>query len=135
MSRLTQKEKEAYRNKLAEKQHGLCMLCETPLGDDKSLDHCHTTGHCRAVLHRWCNAQLGRVENAARRNGKIDYVDYLRNCVKLLESDHRDKPFHNTHLTDTEKEIKKLTKKMNSVKRARTKQKYKDLINELKESL
>ena len=135
MTRLTKNEKAAYREELAEKQGGLCKLCEQPLGDDKSLDHCHTDGNCRAVLHRWCNAQLGRVENAARRVGRADHITFLENCVELLRDDHSHKPYHPTHKNDIEKQIAKIKKRMAKCKTKRGKQKNKDLINRLKEQL
>jgi len=97
--------------------------------------NCHTEGNCRAVLHRWCNAQLGRIENAARRNGKTDHITFLENCVALLKEDHTRKPYHPTHKNDIEKQIAKIKRRMAKCKTKRGKQKNKDLINKLREQV
>lgn len=46
-----------------ESQMGLCDLCEQPLDNDIFIDHCHTQGHVRALLHSGCNTGLGYLEN------------------------------------------------------------------------
>lgn len=71
---------------------------------DPVLDHCHSGGHVRAVLDRWSNSVLGRVENWARRSG-VDYVVFLRNCADYLEKHREDQTglIHPTHKTAAEK--------------------------------
>ncbi|OZI20070.1 hypothetical protein CAL26_21180 [Bordetella genomosp. 9] len=73
---------------------------------DPVLDHCHTTGNIRAVLNRWENAVLGRLENWASRLGKgIDPIRFLRGVADYLEF-HRTYPtgiLHPTHRTESEK--------------------------------
>lgn len=49
-------------------QNCQCALCEEPITDDAVLDHCHRTGLVRRVLHRGCNALLGKIENNLKRN-------------------------------------------------------------------
>lgn len=56
-------------------QGGLCGLCRLPLGDDVTVDHCHHTGSIRGLLHRGCNAALGRIGD--------DYSSVLRAAVYL----------------------------------------------------
>lgn len=47
------------------KQLGLCALCHEPFGVDKPcVDHCHTTGAVRGLLHRKCNLLLGHVNDS-----------------------------------------------------------------------
>ena len=48
--------------KMLEEQSGLCGLCFEALPDNLSfvyIDHCHTQGHVRALLHKDCNTGLG----------------------------------------------------------------------------
>lgn len=56
------------------KQGGLCPLCKRPINmsvqgakSDYVIDHDHTTGEIRGVLHRGCNGAEGKVANAAGR--------------------------------------------------------------------
>lgn len=133
--RLKTKEIQHYRARLLKEQNGICALCETPIraGDD-TLDHCHATGHVRRVLCRTCNGAEGRVLSWAKRV-PCNPLLFLSNLAKYWQDDYTRNPFHPMHLTETEKEIKKLRKRMNKVKRSRTKQKYKDKINALKEGV
>lgn len=56
------------RARLLAEQGGKCALCCLPLAATAAvLDHDHDTGAVRAVLHRSCNAVLGKVENGAVR--------------------------------------------------------------------
>lgn len=78
-------------------QDGICPLCNTPiLEGEGALDHCHTNGNIRMVLHRWCNSILGRVENWSKRVGKTDHLTFLKNTVEYLEKSHTDL-IHPTH--------------------------------------
>lgn len=89
-------------------QGDICPLCERPLGDDIVLDHDHKTGDIRAVLHRWCNSLLGKVENWTRCIGQgVDDRMYLSNVVKYLAY-HDANPSgikHNTYRTEDEKRL------------------------------
>jgi len=50
------------------------------------LDHDHATGDVRAVLHRWCNGVLGKIENWSGRIGRgIDPLIFLANTLAYLE--------------------------------------------------
>lgn len=62
--KISHKEKKA----LYEKQGGLCEICQRPLEYDKArIDHCHTSGLVRGLLHTQCNSQLGFYENHKER--------------------------------------------------------------------
>lgn len=51
--------KEQYEALLAE-QGGVCALCKKPPTDEfLVVDHDHTTGQVRGLLHRLCNSMLG----------------------------------------------------------------------------
>ncbi|QHJ82582.1 MAG: hypothetical protein [Bacteriophage sp.] len=61
---------------LLHKQGGICPLCGERInvgtqgrGSDYALDHCHTTGEVRGVLHRACNSAEGKVRHAVSRWG------------------------------------------------------------------
>ena len=59
-----------------QKQGGLCEVCGLPIDvqvkgskSDYVVDHDHTTGEIRGILHRSCNAALGKMDNAVGRWG------------------------------------------------------------------
>lgn len=48
---------------LYERQDRRCAICSMPIDYDKArVDHCHTTGRIRGLLHTQCNSQLGFYE-------------------------------------------------------------------------
>lgn len=73
MLRLTASQVGPYRARLAAEQGNRCCLCQgqftakAPM--DPVLDHDHSTGAVRGVLHRGCNSLLGKIENNAPRYG------------------------------------------------------------------
>jgi hypothetical protein len=64
--KLKYREVKPLREKMLKEQEYKCKLCEEPITDlsEAVLDHDHKTGQIRAVLHRGCNAFLGKVENS-----------------------------------------------------------------------
>ena len=81
--RLKLTEIKKYREQELKKQNGLCLLCREPIDVKEAvLDHCHKTGYIRGVLHRGCNAFLGKVENNLKRN-RIDEIR-LESILKNL---------------------------------------------------
>ena len=134
-TRLNRKDVAAYRKKLLEKQGGLCALCglKVEKGDD-TLDHDHETGHCRAVLHRNCNQIEGRIRAWAKR-AYCDPIDFLQRLLDFWQDDYSYYAIHPNHLSDTEKEIRQLKKRMRFLKTERAKQRYRDRIEALKEQL
>ena len=86
MASLKASEIKAYREKQLEAQAFICPLCyRSILPSEAALDHCHSTGKVRRVLHRWCNSVLGRVENWATRSG-INKIEFLKSTVAYLEA-------------------------------------------------
>lgn len=99
MTRLKPTEVKAYREEQLKRQKGKCPLChEELLPADATLDHCHTTGHVRMVLHRSCNSAEGRILMwAGKRSRGDDPVLFLRNLLKYWAKDYRKNPTHHTH--------------------------------------
>lgn len=104
------------RQRLLNEQNDLCALCTQPIVDDAVLDHDHTTGNIRCVLHRGCNALLGKIENNMARNrvdlGRLATIS--NNLIKYLTADARSEFLHPTFKTPEEKKMayKKKKKKM-----------------------
>lgn len=114
MERLTAAQQKVYRETLLKKQSGKCALCgEKITPGEQVLDHCHTTGHCRGVLHRGCNAMLGHLENNRPRHKLTDIVRFSRflaGVIKYIYADYSDKPLHSTYRTAEEKRLKRNAK-------------------------
>ena len=60
-------EVKAFREKLLLEQQNICALCRTPITKNACLDHDHSSGKVRGVLHHGCNTFLGFLENGFRR--------------------------------------------------------------------
>lgn len=75
MMKLKHSEIKEYREKLLIEQNNCCGLCGEFLSIEEAvLDHNHSTGFIRKVLHRGCNALEGIIVNNMKRNR----VDLLR---------------------------------------------------------
>lgn len=101
-----------YREKLLAEQGGVCALTHYPLASkDAVLDHDHSTGLCRGVIHRGANALLGKLENNHKRYGVSVPMMYAigRNLENYLNRDFSSMPLHPTHKTDEEKRIRRNT--------------------------
>lgn len=112
MRRLKQNEIKAYREELLEKQGGMCALCgEQLFRDDAVLDHHHKMGWVRGVLHRGCNALLGKIENNHKRMGVPSLDSFLGGCADyirdgLLPICKDGQPvYHPSHRTPDEKRL------------------------------
>ena len=55
----------------AEAQHDSCPVCSNPLTGKLSLDHDHTTGEPRALLHQPCNLKVAQIETHTK---KLNYI-------------------------------------------------------------
>lgn len=95
-----------------------CALCGDIIQGDAVLDHDHKTGLIRKVLHRGCNALLGKVENNLKRNG-MDMSRLARWSSKLVEylTTHHTDLVHPTFLTPEERKMKAKAKRRGGTKR------------------
>ncbi|EML1602145.1 endonuclease domain-containing protein [Burkholderia cenocepacia] len=107
MRRLSKTELTGYRKRWQrEKPH--CPLCERLMDDDTVVDHDHRTGECRAVVCRWCNAVLGKIENWTFRIGQgVDPVMFLGNVYAYLHPGMgpRKGVIYPSHKTEDEKRL------------------------------
>lgn len=142
--KLKTKEIAKFRKRQLSSQIGLCALCFTKIKDGAAaLDHSHTTGHVRKVLHSDCNILLGKIENFLNRRGKgirdgekgTRCPAFFINVYSYMVDSYSYNPIHPKHLTPEEKEIKLYKKRMKKAKRDGTKKKYRDLIRLLQESI
>lgn len=99
MLKLSASKTAAYRAEQLIAQNNCCALCEQHLDySDAVLDHRHSDGRIRSVLHRFCNTFLGKIENNIARN-KItpqqltailrNYETYVADVKELLHHTHR----------------------------------------------
>ena len=104
LTRLKPREIQPLRELLWREQHGVCPLCETYIEPEQAvLDHNHSTGFIRAVLHRSCNALEGRVKNAAQRSG-VTHAQLQRFLENFVEYQQRARSeVHPTFRTPEEK--------------------------------
>ncbi|CAB4137187.1 recombination endonuclease VII [uncultured Caudovirales phage] len=115
--KLLYREVKAHREKLLQGQGNRCALCGENIVDDAVLDHCHKTGKIRRVLHRGCNAMLGKIENNLVRNKMTParLAQFALNLVHYVEQEYED-IVHPTYLTTEEKKMKAYKKKKKPVK-------------------
>ena len=52
-------------------QKGICPICDKPLTGKIALDHDHTTGEPRALLHQSCNLKVAQIETHTK---KLNYI-------------------------------------------------------------
>ena len=136
MSKLKYAEKKEYREMLADGQDWICPLCENEIQKgQETLDHLHSTGHCRMVLCRACNSAEGRVLHWMKRAGGSDIIKWATNLAWYWSQDWTDNKLYPTHKTYIEKEIAKLRKIKKKVKLHKTKAKYEAKIQRLLKQL
>lgn len=96
------------RASMLQSQGGTCALCSLPIAKGKDvLDHDHTEGHLRGVLHSGCNSLLGKLENNYKRYGVPDLRLFLAGAPQYLTKGSRipldQRVLHPTFKTDEEK--------------------------------
>ena len=52
-------------------QNGVCPICDKPLTGKISLDHDHSTGEPRGLLHQQCNMKVAQIETHTK---KLNYI-------------------------------------------------------------
>jgi len=110
--KLKYKEIATERSQRLEQQEYHCSLCGDTIIDDAVLDHDHKTGRIRSVLHRGCNAMLGKIENNMPRNCmNIHRLEqFCSNLVKYITQEYED-VIHPTYQTAEERKMKSAYKK------------------------
>lgn len=91
-----------------EEQNYLCAICKTAgfkMRDEHvtgmNLDHCHTTGHPRALLCHNCNRGLGLFQ---------DNPEYLRQAANYLEEDYEPARYEGFKPGEAERIIRQIDK-------------------------
>ena len=59
------------RDLFKEAQRGICPICQKPLAGRISLDHSHSTGEPRGLLHQSCNMKVAQIETHTK---KLNYI-------------------------------------------------------------
>jgi hypothetical protein len=105
MNRLKPSEVRNFREKLLNEQECKCGVCGLHVDISNAvLDHDHKTGLIRGVLHRGCNALLGKIENNYKRLAVPNLQAFLGGLMAYINA----KPltvFHPTYRTEDEKRI------------------------------
>jgi hypothetical protein len=136
MAKMKYNEVSALREKLLSQNNGKCVICKERIAQgEAALDHCHKTGHIRNTIHRDCNILLGKIENFVQRYSKrLRDTDVLgtalSNIGDYIAKDYSENPFHPTHRTPEDKQLRLWRSRMKKAKRKETKDKYKKLIQE-----
>lgn len=98
--RITRSQQYSITMKLLKQQGGNCLVCNkrisvqtTGRASDYTLDHSHSTGEVRGVLHRSCNSAEGRVRHSVSRwgakgNDEEAIIEYLEGLAKYLRECH-----------------------------------------------
>ena len=134
--KLLQKDLKEYRRLQWLKQDKICPICETEITEeDVVLDHDHSTGLCRNVLHRACNSSEGKIFNVYKRyiSGKgISFENFIDNLMDYLKQDYSENPIHPTELTPNERELKFVNKRLKTLKRESVVLEYKERAKTLR---
>jgi hypothetical protein len=101
--KLKAKDVKVARSSFLKQQHYRCAICGHECSEEQAvLDHDHKGGHIRAVLHRGCNALLGRIENNAPRHGlkTEQLIEFLTGAARYIDvhQENRTDLIHPTHI-------------------------------------
>lgn len=129
MRKLKRTEVRKFKQQLIERQSGVCPLCLKKLPKDLSktaLDHDHTTGECRGVLHLGCNKAEGSIFNSIGRWGGVgkDYdavIPYLQRMLDYLQNSSTGVIYHLHKSPEEKAELQR--KRRNARARARRRMK------------
>ena len=92
MRQLKNSEVKIFREELLLEQDNICPLCEQFISKDAAaLDHDHSTGEIRGVIHGTCNSLEGVIKSRFVRSGVhklTDIITYLKNLIVYLQKEH-----------------------------------------------
>lgn len=110
--KLKYREVAEYRQQQLSRQNYTCALCNEQIEGDAVLDHDHKTGLVRQVLHRGCNALLGKLENNLARNLMTEsrLQNWLINFMAYTQTAHT-QLVHPTHKTKEQKHARTPSKR------------------------
>lgn len=63
-------------DEMLREQEGKCALCKEPFAETPHVDHCHTTGKVRGLLHTKCNTGIGMFGDNPQKLALA--IEYLR---------------------------------------------------------
>lgn len=130
---LTKKDIAPYRDELMKKDN-ICPLCGNRIRTGQAaLDHDHTTGKVRGVLHLNCNGLEGRIMNWAKKSG-VDPLKFLRNLISYVEQDFSHMPDHPRGSDEQYRRKRDLRIRLKRAKRESTKRKLRRELEELSEA-
>ncbi len=143
MKALTAAEKvKVIRDRMYKEQEGVCAICGLHMTPSQAvLDHSHSTGRVRAVLHRCCNSGEGKMVSLLRRFfnhvdiEEISEIDTLMNDLHYhwFQKDYSNMPYHPSHKFPEHRAIARLRKEVKGAKLQKTKDRKKAQIKELQE--
>ena len=62
-------------------QNGVCPICLKPLSGKISLDHDHSTGEPRGILHQQCNMKVAQIETHTK---KLNYIISKKTEARIM---------------------------------------------------
>lgn len=119
---LTGKLYQEEKQKFYDAQNGICPVCGRLLSEDvqsNHLDHDHElsgpkAGKVRGLLCNLCNAAEGQMKHKFSRSGlkgrDVDYLEWLENLLKYLNSDYSENNIHPQFVADKAKAFSRLGK-------------------------
>ena len=113
MRKLKATEVKTIRESMLIQQGNRCALCQLPCPPSQAaLDHDHSTGLIRAVLHKSGNSLLGSVERGRVRFGIGNLSAFLHGASGYLLTHLTDRTglLHPTHKTPDERRLARNTK-------------------------
>ena len=134
MPSIQQRRKEI-RDRLYQKQGGCCGLCHRHIEPkDAVLDHDHSTGKVRAVLHRGCNSLEGKMTNAIKRFTPELTTTQAMDCLQAYTYTQGTE-YMPGHDFPEQKEIRRLQREIKKAKKASTIEAKKSWIRTLREDI
>lgn len=88
-------------------QDHTCPLCGNKVEKDEAvLDHDHSTGRVRQVLHRSCNQTEGRILSWINRCRGDDPEVFIGNLLMYWQTNYEEEPLHPQHLVEQARKFK-----------------------------